>query len=53
MRMAVNTIRRNKNHERVKDEFVNSFRKKGTVEEPGLNIDNLTDPAEATTDMNS
>ena len=49
----MNTIRRKKTHEWVKEELVNSFRENEAVEEPGFNRANVTDPGEAITHMNS
>ena len=37
----------------VKKELVNSFRENDVVQEPGLNIANVTGPGEAITHMNS
>ena len=45
--MVVGTITRKKTYEMVKEELLNSLRENGTVEETGLNIDNVTDPGEA------
>ena len=38
---------RKKTHETVKEESLNSLRENDVVEEPGLNIDNVTDLGEA------
>ena len=45
--MVVKTIRKRGTIEMVKEELLNSLRENDAVEEPGLNIDNVTDPGES------
>ena len=39
-------IRKKKTNEAEKEELLNSIRENDAMEEPGLNIDNVTDPGE-------
>ena len=50
--MVVRTITRKKTHEKVKDELLKLLRENDAAEEPGLNIDNVNDPGEATAIIN-
>ena len=52
VRMVVRTITRKKTHEKVKEELLKLLRENDAAEEPGLNIDNVNDPGEATAIIN-
>lgn len=49
--MVVRAIMRKKIHEKVK-ELLKSLRENNAAEKPGLNIDNVNDPGEATAIIN-
>ena len=51
--MVAKTIRKNTTNETVKEQLLNSLREYDALEKPGLNIDNVTDPGEASTIINS
>ena len=51
--MVTKTIWKKKTNGTVKKELLNSLRENNIVEQPGLNIDNVTDPREAISIINS
>ena len=51
--MVAKNIRIKETNETVKEKLLNSIKENNAVEDPGLNIDDVTDPGEAIIIINS